>query len=83
MEQSYKKRPPHATANSPPILTDMGEFYFINLANFYISVVIYSKSILYKIHVASKKQIRNKTVFFDNSVFFSFHLISFFALGNI
>lgn len=54
-----------------------------NLENFYISVVIYSKSILYKIHVASKKQIRNKTVFFDNSVFFSFHLISFFALGNI
>lgn len=56
---------------------------FVNLENFYISVVIYSKSILYKIHVASKKQIRNKTVFFDNSVFFSFHLISFFALGNI
>lgn len=54
-----------------------------NLANFYISVVIHSKSISYKIHVASKKQIRNKTVFFDNSVFFSFHLISFFALGNI
>lgn len=54
-----------------------------NLLDFYISVVIYSKSILYKIHVASKKQIRNKTVFFDNSVFFSFHLISFFALGNI
>lgn len=55
----------------------------LNLVNFYISVVIYSKSILYKIHIASKKQIRNKTVFFDNSVFFSFHLISFFALGNI
>lgn len=54
-----------------------------NLVNFYISVVIHSKSISYKIHVASKKQIRNKTVFFDNSVFFSFHLISFFALGNI
>ena len=27
---------------------------------------------LYKIHVAFKKQIRNKTVFFDNSVFFFF-----------
>lgn len=54
-----------------------------NLANFYTSFVIHSKSILYKIHIASKKQIRNKTVFFDNSVFFSFHLISFFALGNI
>lgn len=55
----------------------------INLVNFYTSFVIHSKSILYKIHIASKKQIRNKTVFFDNSVFFSFHLISFFALGNI
>lgn len=54
-----------------------------NLENFYTSFVIHSKSILYKIHIASKKQIRNKTVFFDNSVFFSFHLISFFALGNI
>ena len=83
MKQAYKKRPPCATANSPPILTDMGEIYFINLVNFYISTVIHSKSILYKIHIAFKKQIRNKTVFFDNSVFFSFHLISFFALGNI
>lgn len=54
-----------------------------DLVNFYTSFVIHSKSILYKIHIASKKQIRNKTVFFDNSVFFSFHLISFFALGNI
>lgn len=55
----------------------------INLANFYTSFVIYSKSALYKIHIAFKEQIRNKTVFFYNSVFFSFHLISFFALGNI
>lgn len=36
MEQSYKKRPPRATANSPPVLADMGEFYFINLENFNI-----------------------------------------------
>lgn len=36
MEQSYKKRPPCATANSPPVLSDMGEFYFINLGNFFI-----------------------------------------------
>lgn len=55
----------------------------INLENFYTSFVIYSKSALYKIHIAFKEQIRNKTVFFYNSVFFSFHLISFFALGNI
>ena len=54
-----------------------------NLVNFYTSFVIYSKSALYKIHIAFKEQIRNKTVFFYNSVFFSFHLISFFALGNI
>ena len=33
MEQSYKKRPPRATANSPPVLSDMGEIYFINLEN--------------------------------------------------
>ncbi len=34
MEQSYKKRPPRATANNPPGLLDMGEIYFINLVNF-------------------------------------------------
>lgn len=33
MEQSYKTRPPRATANSPPGLSDMGEIYFINLVN--------------------------------------------------
>ncbi len=70
---------------SPPPVQYLDKLYgeLEKLENFFISVVIYSKSILYKIHVASKKQIRNKTVFFDNSVFFSFHLISFFALGNI
>lgn len=31
MEQSYKKRPQNAAANSPPELPDMGEIYFINL----------------------------------------------------
>jgi len=73
----------HYLIKSPPAIWRIGRNHFINLENYYIFVVIYSKSILYKIHVASKKQIRNKTVFFDNSVFFSFHLISFFALGNI
>ena len=35
MEQSYKKRPPRATANSPLVLADMGGGnYFINLENF-------------------------------------------------
>lgn len=50
---------------------------------FQTSFVIYSKSALYKTNIAFKEQIRNKTVFFYNSVFSSFHLISFFALGNI
>lgn len=36
MKQAYKKRSPRATANSPPVLADMGEFYFINLSNFNI-----------------------------------------------
>lgn len=36
MEQAHKKRPPCATANSPPVLPDMGKIYFINLANFFI-----------------------------------------------
>lgn len=31
MEQAHKKRPPCATANSPPVLPDMGKIYFINL----------------------------------------------------
>lgn len=37
MKKAHKKRPPCATANSPPGLPDMGEFYFINLKNFKIS----------------------------------------------
>lgn len=28
MEQSYKKRPPRATANSPPVLADMGKLLY-------------------------------------------------------
>lgn len=34
MKQAHKKRPPHATANSPPGLPDMGKIYFINLCKF-------------------------------------------------
>ena len=34
MKQAHKKRPPRATANSPPVLPDMGGGnYFINLEN--------------------------------------------------
>ena len=28
MEQAHKKRPPRATANSPPGLSDMGELFY-------------------------------------------------------
>lgn len=33
MVQTHKKRSPRATANSPPVLADMGKIYFINLEN--------------------------------------------------
>ena len=34
MKQAYKKRPPRATANSPPVLADMGGGdCFINLVS--------------------------------------------------
>ena len=36
MKKAHKKRPPRATANSPPGLSDMGKIYFINLVNFFI-----------------------------------------------
>jgi len=28
MKQAYKKRPPRATANSPPVLVDMGKLLY-------------------------------------------------------
>ncbi len=39
MKQTHQKRPPRATANSPPVLLDIGENYFINLANVIIQVI--------------------------------------------
>ena len=33
MKKAHKKRPPHATTNSPPGLSDMEGIYFINLVN--------------------------------------------------
>ena len=33
MKKAHKKRSPRATANSPPVLLDMGKIYFINLKN--------------------------------------------------
>lgn len=35
MKEAHKKRPHLATANSPPILADMGKIYFINLRNLF------------------------------------------------
>lgn len=42
MKQAHKKRPPRATANSPPVLPDMGELLyksvkFIRYEHFYSS----------------------------------------------
>ena len=28
MKEAHKKRPPRATANSPPVLPDMGELFY-------------------------------------------------------
>lgn len=36
MKEAHKKRSPRATANSPPVLPDIGGIYFINLTNFFI-----------------------------------------------
>lgn len=51
MEQSYKKRSPRATANSPPVLADMGGILFYKSGKFsYISkfhIIISCKLIVY------------------------------------
>lgn len=39
MKQTHQKRPPRATANSPPVLLDIWENYFINLENVIIQVI--------------------------------------------
>ena len=41
MKKAHKKRSPRATANSPPVLPDMGEIYFINLENLQLTRVLY------------------------------------------
>lgn len=66
MKLSYKKRPPHATANSPPGLPDMGEFYFINLENLKLTQVL-STQFIYNQFITIftpliKEQHRNKTI---------------------
>lgn len=66
MKQAHKKRSPCATANSPPVLPDMGEFYFINLENLKLTRVLHIQFI-YNQHFnifnpLIKKQHRNKTI---------------------
>lgn len=66
MEQSYKTRPPRATANSPPGLSDMGEIYFINLVNLQLTKVLHIQFIYNQYSnifcPLIKKQHRNKTI---------------------
>lgn len=66
MKQAHKKRPPRATANSPPILTDMGEIYFINLVNLKLTRVLHIQFIYNQysniFNPLIKKQHRNKTI---------------------
>lgn len=66
MEQTHKKRSPRATANSPPGLPDMGEFYFINLKNLKLTRVLHIQFIYNQysniFNPLIKKQYRNKTI---------------------
>ena len=57
MKQAYKKRSPRVTANSPPILADMGKIYFINLDNQELSSAIsYFSSICHKLLLICMQQ---------------------------
>ena len=66
MEQAHKKRPPRATANSPPGLPDMGKIYFINLENLQLTRVLHIQFIYNQysniFNPLIKKQHRNKTI---------------------
>lgn len=66
MKKAHKKRSPRATANSPPVLPDMGEFYFINLANLQLTRVLHIQFIYNQysniFNPLIKKQHRNKTI---------------------
>ena len=81
MKEAHKKRPPRATANSPPILTDMGEFYFINLVNLIYNYLTICKWVVYEFCFWNKKQIRNKNGFLGKSSFFCLHYFSFLSLA--
>lgn len=49
MKKAHKKRPPRATANSPPGLSDMGKIYFINLVIYKVNTRKHANSIFYYI----------------------------------
>lgn len=66
MAKVHKKRPPRATANSPPILADMGKIYFINLENLKLTQVL-STQFIYNQFITIftpliEEQHRNKTI---------------------
>lgn len=57
MIQTQKKRSHEATANSPPVLADMGKIYFINLENQELSSAIsYFSSICHKLLLICMQQ---------------------------
>ena len=66
MKKAHKKRPPRATANSPPGLSDMGKIYFINLKNLKLTRVLHIQFIYNQysniFNPLIKKQHRNKTI---------------------
>lgn len=66
MKQTHQKRPPRATANSPPVLLDIWENYFINLENLKLTQVL-STQFIYNQFITIftpliKEQHRNKTI---------------------
>lgn len=81
MKQAHKKRSPRATANSPPVLADMGELFYKSgkCCKTYMLYVVYQYNIISC--VLSKKQDRNKINNLSDSSLFTFHLVSSFALG--
>lgn len=64
MKQAHKKRPPRATANSPPGLADMEEIYFINLVNviLLVFILLYTNKIAV-IAPCKRNRIETKSVF--------------------
>jgi hypothetical protein len=69
MKQAYKKRPPRATANSPPLLADMGKLFYksevislVKKAEF-IMIVHLLSLILYFLRLLSSKYMLRIIIF--------------------